>query len=223
MDVNTIRIAPSILSADFAALGSATNQLEEWGADMVHIDVMDGNFVSNITFGASMVKALRPHSKLPFDVHLMVENPLKWIPIFKDAGADIFTFHIEADRHSHRTIQTVKKLNMKAGIALNPATPLSILEYILDDIDLVLLMTVNPGAPAQEFIPSVVEKIKRLNDVILERDLRVDIEIDGGINASTARHCIDAGADILVAGNSIFTAPNPISMIKKLRGEDDYS
>lgn len=212
-------IAPSILSADFAALGEAVRNMQRWEADYIHLDVMDGSFVSNITFGHTMIKALRKHTSLPFDAHLMVENPLKWVPTYKAAGVDIFTFHIEADRHAHRTIQQIKKCEMKAGIALNPSTPLTSIEYLLDDLDMVLIMSVNPGAPAQKFIPSAVEKIRKLNDMICERGLDVLIQVDGGINETTAKHCIDAGANILVAGNSVFSALDPKIMIRRLRCE----
>lgn len=216
----TIKIAPSILSADFAALGEACDKMKEWGADYVHLDVMDGSFVNNITFGHSMIKALRKHTSVTFDAHLMVDNPAKWVPYYKDAGADIFTFHAEADRHIHRTLQTIKKCEMKAGVALNPATSLSAIEYVLDQCDMVLVMSVNPGAPAQKFIPSAIEKIRRLREMIDERHLDVDIEVDGGINVETAKHCIAAGANILVAGNAVFSSDDPKKVIRMLRGEE---
>ncbi|MBQ9949196.1 MAG: ribulose-phosphate 3-epimerase [Clostridia bacterium] len=215
-----IKIAPSILSADFSALGEACDKMKEWGADYVHLDVMDGSFVNNITFGHGMVKALRKHTSVTFDAHLMVENPVKWVPYYKDAGADIFTFHVEADRHIHRTIQTIKKHEMKAGVALNPATPLCMVEYVLEDCDMVLLMSVNPGAPAQKFIPSTIEKIRRLREMADERGLKLDIEVDGGVNEHTAPHCIAAGANILVAGNAVFSADDPKRMIRILKGEE---
>ena len=214
-----IKIAPSILSADFANLGSACECMKDWGADYVHLDIMDGSFVNNITFGHTMVKALRKRTSVTFDAHLMVENPAKWVPYYKDAGADIFTFHVEADRHIHRTLQTIKKYEMKAGVALNPATPLCTVEYVLDECDTVILMSVNPGAPAQKFIPSTLEKIRRLREMIDERGLNVDIEIDGGVNENTAKHCIAAGASILVAGNAVFSAEDPKKMIRILKGE----
>lgn len=216
-----IKIAPSILSADFGNLGGACDLMKEWGADYVHLDVMDGSFVNNITFGHTMVKALRKHTPVTFDAHLMVDNPVKWVPYYKDAGADIFTFHAEADRHIHRTIQVIKKYEMKAGVALNPATPLCAIEYVLEDCDMVLLMSVNPGAPAQKFITATIEKIRRLREMLDEKGLtHVDIEIDGGVNASTAPHCIAAGANILVAGNAVFTADDPKKMIRILKGEE---
>ena len=216
-----IKIAPSILSADFGNLGGACDLMKEWDADYVHLDVMDGSFVNNITFGHTMVKALRKHTPVTFDAHLMVDNPVKWVPYYKDAGADIFTFHAEADRHIHRTIQVIKKYEMKAGVALNPATPLCAIEYVLEDCDMVLLMSVNPGAPAQKFITATIEKIRRLREMLDEKGLtHVDIEIDGGVNASTAPHCIAAGANILVAGNAVFTADDPKKMIRILKGEE---
>ena len=216
-----IKIAPSILSADFGNLGGACDLMKEWGADYVHLDVMDGSFVNNITFGHTMVKALRKHTPVTFDAHLMVDNPVKWVPYYRDAGADIFTFHAEADRHIHRTIQVIKKYEMKAGVALNPATPLCAIEYVLEDCDMVLLMSVNPGAPAQKFITATIEKIRRLREMLDEKGLtHVDIEIDGGVNASTAPHCIAAGANILVAGNAVFTADDPKKMIRILKGEE---
>lgn len=214
------KISASVLSADFAEMGNAVSLMRPWGADYVHLDVMDGSFVSNITFGHMMCKALRKYTTLPFDVHLMVENPSKWIPTFKSAGADIFTFHVEAERHIHRTLQMIKKCEMRAGVALNPATPLSSIEYVLDMCDIVVLMSVNPGAPAQTFIPSVLDKIRTLNEMITERGLNVEIEVDGGINETTAKHCIMAGANTLVSGSALFSAQSPRHMIERLRCEE---
>ncbi len=213
-----IKIAPSILSADFAFMGEAVKNLNQWGADWVHFDVMDGHFVPNITFGPAMCKAIRPLTELPLDVHLMVERPADWIEPFAAAGADILTVHVEADRHIHRTLQRIKAAGLKAGAVLNPATSLDTVEYVLDECDLVLLMSVNPGAGGQKFIPIVTEKIRALRKMIDERRLQVDIEVDGGVNPETAKRCIEAGANILVAGNSVFTAADPKAMIEKLKG-----
>ncbi len=213
-----IKIAPSILSADFAFMGEAVKKMDQWGADWVHFDVMDGHFVPNITFGPAMCKAIRPLTKLPLDVHLMVDRPADWIEPFAGAGADIITVHVEADRHIHRTLQRIKAAGCKAGVVLNPATALNTVEYVLGDCDLVLLMSVNPGAGGQKFIPIVTEKIRALRKMIDERHLQVDIEVDGGVNPDTAKQCVEAGASILVAGNSVFTAPDPKAMIEKLKG-----
>lgn len=179
---------------------------------------MDGHFVPNITFGPAMVKALRDQSDLPFDAHLMVSEPQKWIEPFHDAGADCLTFHVEAETHIHRALQKVRSLGMKAGIVLNPATPLSACEWVLEDCDLVLLMSVNPGFGGQKFIPQVAEKIARLREMLEKRNPSCLIEIDGGVNPETAKLCREAGADVLVAGNSVFTAADPASMIQTLKG-----
>lgn len=215
-----IKIAPSILSADYAALGSAVDVLKDWGADYVHLDVMDGAFVPNITFGAPMTKALRSHTDLVFDAHLMVENPAKWVQDFKNAGADILTIHIEADRHAHRTLQLIRSLGMKAGISLNPQTPPEAIAYLLEAVDLILVMTVNPGFGGQKFIPEAAKKIAVIRKMLEERNLadRVEIEVDGGVNAETAKICREYGANVLVAGNAVYSAPDPKEMIKLLRG-----
>ena len=212
-----IQIAPSVLSADFSAMGAAVASLRPDGADWVHLDIMDGSFVPNITFGPAMVKALRPKSDLPFDVHLMVARPQEWLRPFADAGADIITFHAEAETHIHRALQAAHALGMKAGVALNPATPPEQLRYVLEDCDLVLLMSVNPGFGGQKFIPATLPKIRRLKELI--REIRPDclIEIDGGVNAQTAPLCADAGADVLVAGNAVFGAPDRAAAIRSLR------
>lgn len=214
-----IKIAPSILSADFAKLGEEAAKLEAWGADWVHFDVMDGNFVPNLTFGPGMCKAVRPYTKLPIDVHLMVLHPADWIVPFRDAGADVITFHVESEeRHLHRLLQQTHALGCKTGVVLCPATPIETCLHLLPECDLVLLMSVNPGFGGQSFIPETLVKIRALSKAIEERGLSVDIEVDGGINPETARACIEAGATILVAGNAVFRAGDPKAMIEQLRG-----
>lgn len=214
-----IKVAPSILSADFSAMGDAVKKMEIWNADWVHFDVMDGNFVPNITFGPPMCKALRSKTNLPLDVHLMVDHPGDWIQAFADSGADIITFHVEAERHIHRTLQLIHNAGKKGGVVLNPATPLYACEEILPYCDLVLLMSVNPGFGGQKFIPETIQKIKRLRQIAYDRHLSLDIEVDGGINPDTAAQCIAAGATVLVAGSAVFHAADPSDMIHQLRCE----
>ena len=214
-----IKIAPSILSANFAAMGDAVGALKEQGADWVHFDVMDGNFVPNITFGPGMCKAIRPLTDLPIDVHLMVEHPSDWIEPFRDAGADIVTIHVESsEKHLHRALQSIHAAGMKAGVVLNPATPISTCVHLLPECDLVLLMSVNPGFGGQSFIPETLNKIRSLKAEIAARGLATLIEVDGGVNPETAKQCIEAGADVLVAGSAVFKAEDPKAMIAALRG-----
>jgi ribulose-phosphate 3-epimerase len=212
----SITIAPSILSADFAYLGDALKQLESCGADWAHVDVMDGHFVPNLTIGPPVVKSLRNATTLPLDVHLMIENADNYLQAFADAGADIITVHIEACPHLHRTLQAIKALGCKAGVSLNPHTPVSTLAPVIDDIDLILIMSVNPGFGGQSFIPYSLEKIKEARALIGERNIH--LEVDGGVGLQNVADIIDAGADTLVAGSAVFNAPDMAAAISGLRG-----
>ncbi len=210
-------IAPSILSADFARLGEAVALAEKAGADLVHIDVMDGHFVPNLTLGPQLVASLRKMTRLPLDVHLMIDDPRAFIPAFSEAGADWISFHLEASAHLHKDVSLVRELGRKAGLALNPATPISLLEEILPDLDFVLLMSVNPGWGGQRFIPSARKKIKALGTRIRERGLDVLIEVDGGVNLGNFEDLVADGADVLVAGSAIYAAPDPAAVIRRMK------
>ena len=214
-------ISPSILSADFAKLGEEVRAIDEAGADWIHVDVMDGHFVPNITIGPGVVKALRPHSAKPFDVHLMISPVDNFLDAFAEAGADIITVHPEAGPHLHRTIQRIKGLGKKAGVSLNPATPAKALDYVLEEIDLVLVMSVNPGFGGQMFISSQLRKIDAIAKRIAKENLDVQVEVDGGIDPVTARQAVDAGATALVAGTAAFKGgpDNYAANIRALRGE----
>ncbi|XID95215.1 ribulose-phosphate 3-epimerase [Paenibacillaceae bacterium WGS1546] len=211
-------IAPSILASDFSALGEEIRSIEAAGADWVHIDMMDGHFVPNLTFGPPILAAIRPATKLPFDVHLMVENPQALFPALAAAGADRVTVHPEACVHLHRTLTEAKELGMKAGVALNPHTPLSVLEYMLDEIDLILIMTINPGFGGQSFLPAMLPKLRQLREMLGRRGRDdIHVQVDGGINAETAARVKEAGANNLVAGTYIFGHENRAAAIASLR------
>lgn len=212
-----IKIAPSILSADFARLGQEIEAIAVGGADYVHVDVMDGHFVPNITIGPLVVEAARRVTDLPLDVHLMIDNPDCYIPEFARAGADIITVHSEAVHHLHRTVQLIRSLGKKAGVSINPATPVSALEVILDDLDLVLVMSVNPGFGGQSFIPACLPKIEALRRMIDRRGLTVELEVDGGVKLDNIRTIAAAGADVFVAGSAVFGTPDYKATIAALR------
>jgi ribulose-phosphate 3-epimerase len=200
-----VKIAPSILSADFARLGEEVQAIDHAGCDYIHVDVMDGHFVPNLTIGPVVIAALRTHSQKPFDVHLMIDPAQPYLAAFAEAGADIITVHAEADRHLDRSLQMIRGLGKRAGVSLNPATPASVIEHVLDRLDLILVMTVNPGFGGQSFIPSQLDKIRVIRAMIGARP--IELEVDGGVNAMTAPAVIAAGADVLVAGSAVFAAP----------------
>ncbi|MDT2813371.1 ribulose-phosphate 3-epimerase [Vagococcus carniphilus] len=212
-----VKIAPSILSADFANLERDIKLVEEKGADYIHVDVMDGQFVPNITLGANIVSAIRPVTKLPLDVHLMIVEPERFIPDFAKAGSDIITVHAESTVHIHRAMQMIKNEGVKAGVVINPGTPVSVIEHVLPLADLVLIMTVNPGFGGQAFISECLEKVEQLDELRKEKGYTYEIEIDGGVDNKTAKACVDAGADVLVAGSYVYNSPDVGERIATLR------
>lgn len=212
-----MKIAPSILSADYANMATDVRRIEAAGADALHVDVMDGHFVPNLSFGAGMVAALRPVTKLPLDVHLMVEHPEDWVEPFAKAGSDTILVHVEATAHIHRALQLIKQHQVRAGVVINPGTPLSAVEELLPMVDQVLVMTVNPGFGGQKFLPDTVDKVRRLAQMRADRALNFTIEVDGGISDQTAKVVVDAGADLLVAGSFVFTKGEPAAQMQKIR------
>lgn len=214
-----MRIAPSILSADFAALGDAIARVEAAGADQLHVDVMDGHFVPNLTIGPPVIESIRKRTRLPLDVHLMIEEPERWVETYVKAGADLLTVHVEACPHLERVLTLIREVGAKSGVALNPSTPPEVLQYVLDDLDLVLVMSVNPGFGGQSFIPTAYEKIRRLRVLLGSRDVLVSV--DGGVNTDNAGPLAQAGATVLVAGSSIFGAPDSGAAVVALRSASE--
>ncbi|HHW69799.1 MAG TPA: ribulose-phosphate 3-epimerase [Clostridiales bacterium] len=211
------KIAPSILSSDFSKLGEEVSSLDKAGADFIHIDIMDGHFVPNLTIGPPIVRAIRHITDVPFDVHLMMDNPMDFVDEFIKAGADSITVHAEVLPHLHRAVMYIKEKGVNVGVALNPSTPIDVLDYVLDEIDMVLIMTVNPGFGGQDFIPSMLDKITLLKDMIISKDTDVHIQVDGGISLENIHTVSSAGADIFVAGSAIFSASDRRNMINKMR------
>ncbi|HEB75947.1 MAG TPA: ribulose-phosphate 3-epimerase [Nitrospirae bacterium] len=218
-----VMIAPSILSADFTRLGEEIRLAEEAGADMIHIDVMDGHFVPNISVGQEVVRGIRKATRLPFDVHLMIEDPDRYISDFVNAGADIITVHLEAAPHLHRTVQWIKESGKRAGVSINPATPVWSLENIISEVDIVLVMSVNPGFGGQDFIPESIEKIRTVKRMLRERGIEALVEVDGGVKISNAREVADAGADVLVMGSAFFNSEDYSEVVRRFRVENQVS
>lgn len=216
--IKTKKLAPSILSADFWKLGEDIKLVEEAGADIVHIDVMDGHFVPNITIGPLITKAIQGRTKMPLDVHLMIENPGLYLEAFIEAGADYLTIHEEASTHLHREIHLIKDAGVKAGVSLNPHTPLHVLDDIIQDLDLILIMSVNPGFGGQKFIPNTINKLQQLSKILKEKNLEhIEVEVDGGVKLNNIKEIADAGADILVAGSAIYGAENPTKAVEDMK------
>jgi ribulose-phosphate 3-epimerase len=212
-----IKIAPSILASDFSRLGEEIARVERAGADLIHIDVMDGHFVPNITIGPPVVKCIRKTTRLPFDVHLMIENADRYIEDFIKAGADIISVHAENNPHVHRTLQMIRQKGAKASVVLNPGTPLSMIEWLLEDVDMVLLMTVNPGFGGQSYIDGMTEKVRQLRKMADDRGIPLDIEVDGGIDLNNIYKVTEAGANVIVAGSTVYNAPDTAEIIRSLR------